>query len=51
VRAGFFLPGEPVGEESLQDGGEVGHGAARLSACSSLPAARARSPGMAWRYQ
>ena len=37
VRAGLLLPGQPVGEESLQDGGEVGHGAARLSACSSLP--------------
>ena len=51
VRAGLLLPGEPVGEEPLQDGGEVAHGASRPSACSSRPAARARSPGTAWRYQ
>ena len=51
VRAGLLLPGEPVGEESLQDSGEVGHRAARLSACSSRLAARASSSGTACRYQ
>ena len=53
VRAGLLLPGEPVGEEPLQDGGEVGHDASRSSrpAGSSLAAARARSSGTAWRYQ
>ncbi len=45
VRAGLLLPGQPVGEEPLQDGGEVGHGATRPEVCSSLPAARARSSG------
>ena len=55
VRAGLLLPGQPVGEEPLQEGSEVGHGATRPSgcpaACSSLPAARARSSGTACRYQ
>src|ERR1019366_5348234 len=47
VRAGLLLPGEPVGEESLQDGGEIGH----RPVSSSRPAARARSSGTACRYQ
>src|SRR5207248_2912279 len=51
VRAGLLLPGEPVGEESLQDGGEIGHRAASPDACSSRPAARARSSGTACIYQ
>jgi len=53
VRAGLLLPGQPVGEEALQDGGQVGHDASRPScpAGSSLAAARARSSGTAERYQ
>ena len=53
VRAGLLLPGQPVGEEALQDGGQVGHDACRPScpAGSSLAAARARSSGTAERYQ
>jgi hypothetical protein len=46
------LPGDgaehvQVFVHGLQDQGEVAHRAA----CSSRPAARARSSGMAWRYQ
>ncbi len=53
VRAGLLLPGQPVGEEALQDEGQVGHDASRPScpAGSSLAAARARSSGTAERYQ
>ena len=47
VRAGLLLPGQPVGEEPLQDRGQVGHGAACRPACSSRPAARASSSGTA----
>ena len=51
VRAGVGLPGQPVGEEPLQDRREIGHKSARPSVVSSRPAARARSSGTAWRYQ
>src|SRR5690348_8885488 len=53
IRAGLLLPGQPVGEEALQDGSEVGHDAACPSCPvgSSLAAARPRSSGTAERYQ
>jgi hypothetical protein len=53
VRAGLLLPCQPVGEEPLQDVGQVGHDASRTCcpAGSSLAAASARSSGTACRYQ
>ena len=49
LRAGVPLPGEPVGEERLQDGGERGHG--RSSHAPSRCPAAAISSGDADRYQ
>ena len=49
LAAGVPLPSEPVGEERLQDGGEVGHG--RSSQASRRRPAAAMSSGDAVRYQ
>ena len=49
LRAGMPLPGQPVGEERLQVGGERGHG--RSSHAPSRCPAAAISSGDAVRYQ
>jgi hypothetical protein len=50
VRAGVLLPGEPVGEERLQGGGQRGHDIA-AEPDSSRSATSASSSGAADRYQ
>lgn len=50
VRAGLQLPGQPLGEEGLQGGGEGAHGWPPRWASSRWPA-RPSSSGAADRYQ
>src|SRR5581483_1542167 len=49
--AGAALADQPLGEESLQGGGDRGHRCAASCDCSSWRAASARSSGAADRYQ
>jgi hypothetical protein len=50
VRVGLALPGQPVGEERLQDGSQPAQDNPAW-ACSSRCAANDSSSGAAWRYQ